>query len=229
MSMVRTRSQSPTSPIPTRGHNRSVLGCSAEDQVIIEEPEEMDEEEAQIVSAEGVVSTEEAQVVIADEEQQQTKEDNVALWNKLLQHQKNVVEFINHDQETMITLSNTTETNDTRVILEAQVELLKRFETMLLLSRMTPPQVSASTNEITVEPKLPITSWQTKIEYSLTQFKWNLSQWFGTIVGTAQLEQKAYDSFGNTDDIIISGVCVTTEPGLLPKVSFFFFCVLIIM
>ncbi|GAA5816700.1 hypothetical protein MFLAVUS_010232 [Mucor flavus] len=180
MTMVRTRSNTPTSPIPTRNSNNYSI---PEEQVEQEQPE------------------------------------NLEQWNKLIQQQQRVLEFINHDQTNMMTLSNTEfNKSDTTNILETQLELLKRFETLLLFSTShLTPQVNSSTNEITVEPELPITNWQTKIEYSITRFKWNFSQLFGTVVGTAQLEEQAFDTLGYTEHIVVSGVCVTTEPGLLPK------------
>ncbi|KAG1177370.1 hypothetical protein G6F70_002756 [Rhizopus microsporus] len=59
--------------------------------------------------------------------------------------------------------------------------------------------------------------WQTKLEYDLARFKWSLNQWFGNIVGTGSIENKDYNRFGYTENVVISGICVTTEPGLLPK------------
>ncbi|KAG2230708.1 hypothetical protein INT48_003715 [Thamnidium elegans] len=180
MTMVRTRSNSPTSPIPTRNSNNYSI---PEEQIDQEQP------------------------------------DNLEQWNKLIQQQQKVLEFINLDQTNMMTLSSTEfNKSDRNDILETQLELLKRFETLLLFSTChLTPQVNSSTNEIIVEPELPITNWQTKIEYNITRLKWNFSQLFGTVVGTAQLEEQAFDALGYTDHIVVSGVCVTTEPGLLPK------------
>lgn len=102
------------------------------------------------------------------------------------------------------------------------MELLKRFESLLLLSSLPVPQLVTTplpvVDENEQERPLPIASWQTQFEYRLTRFKWNISQWFGTLVGDGQIEEQEFDTLGYTKTVVISGVCVTTEPGLLPKV-----------
>ncbi|KAL9548686.1 hypothetical protein MBANPS3_005574 [Mucor bainieri] len=60
-------------------------------------------------------------------------------------------------------------------------------------------------------------NWQTKLEYGVTRFKWNMSQWIGSLVGTGDIEEQDFDALGYPQNVIISGICVTTEPGLLPK------------
>ncbi|KAL7330210.1 hypothetical protein PS15p_205183 [Mucor circinelloides] len=77
----------------------------------------------------------------------------------------------------------------------------------------SPPSPSPSTSA----SALPSCNWQTKLEYKVTRFKWNMSQWIGSLVGTGDIEEQDFDALGYPKNIIISGVCVTTEPGLLPK------------
>lgn len=62
-------------------------------------------------------------------------------------------------------------------------------------------------------------NWQTKLEFGVTRFKWNMSQWLGSLVGTGDIEEQDFDALGYPQNVIISGICVTTEPGLLPKVK----------
>ncbi|KAI8972056.1 hypothetical protein BDF20DRAFT_718506 [Mycotypha africana] len=68
------------------------------------------------------------------------------------------------------------------------------------------------------------TSWQTKIEYSLAKFRWGVSQWLGNLVGTGDIENQAYDALGYPEQVTITGVCVTSEPALLPKVNYYYYC-----
>lgn len=179
MVMVRTRSNSPTSPIPTRRSSGRRF-----DELI--------------------------------------HHDNKDRWNELLIQQQKILEFINMNSDNMMTLSSTEYSpGDETFILETQVELLKRFESFLLLSSFPPQSVTIPVpviSENEQESSLPIASWQTQFEYGLTRFKWNISQWFGTLVGDGQIEEQEFDTLGYTKTVVISGVCVTTEPGLLPKV-----------
>ncbi|PHZ15170.1 uncharacterized protein RHIMIDRAFT_85293 [Rhizopus microsporus ATCC 52813] len=87
------------------------------------------------------------------------------------------------------------------------------FSSSPLLSS-SPPALNNDESMIEQE-KAP--DWQTKLEYDLARFKWSLNQWFGNIVGTGSIGNKAYNRFGYTENVVISGICVTTEPGLLPK------------
>ncbi|KAI7891657.1 uncharacterized protein EV154DRAFT_218861 [Mucor mucedo] len=180
MVMVRTRSNSPTSPIPTRRSSGRRL-----DELM-------------------------------------NYENNKEKWNELLIQQQKIIEFVNMDSDNMMMLSSVEYTpGDETLILETQVELLKRFESLLLLSSLPVPQLVTTplpvVDENEQERPLPIASWQTQFEYRLTRFKWNISQWFGTLVGDGQIEEQEFDTLGYTKTVVISGVCVTTEPGLLPK------------
>lgn len=179
MIMVRTRSNSPTSPIPTRRSS----GRRLNDLI---------------------------------------HNDNTEKWNELLTQQQKILEFVNMDPNNMMTLSNIEyNPSDETLILETQVELLKRFESFLLLSSLMPQLVTTPVpviDENEEETSLAIASWQTQFEYSLTRIKWNISLWFGTLVGDGQIEEQEFDTLGYTKTIAISGICVTTEPGLLPKV-----------
>lgn len=178
MVMVRTRSNSPTSPIPTRRSSGRRL-----DELI--------------------------------------QNNNKEKWNELLAQQQKILEFVNMDSDNMMMISSVEYTpGDETLILETQVELLKRFESLLLLSSLPVPQLVTTPLPVVDEQEqpLPIASWQTQFEYRLTRFKWNISQWFGTLVGDGQIEEQEFDTLGYTKTVVISGVCVTTEPGLLPKV-----------
>jgi hypothetical protein len=57
-------------------------------------------------------------------------------------------------------------------------------------------------------------------ETQWTRIKWNLSQWMG--IGLGEIRDKDYDDEGRPKNIVISGLCVTTEPGLLPEVITFY-------
>lgn len=224
------RSYSPTSPIPTRRTPHHPIGERRRSSTLQElasvEPQStvVEEEEEDALSLHHPNSS--MHQSSSDEEE----ENNSDKWNQLLSQQQKLLEFMNKDPSTMMTLSSTKfNKKDETVILETQVELLKRFETALLL--MTSNQLSPPSTAPVYQPThtlvdiqsqqqlLPITSWQTQVEFGITKLKWNLSQWFGTLVGTANIEEQDFDILGYTKNVVISGVCVTTEPGLLPKVK----------
>ncbi|KAI8637434.1 hypothetical protein BD408DRAFT_424559 [Parasitella parasitica] len=75
----------------------------------------------------------------------------------------------------------------------------------------------ATTNTTITDEQPRSSNWQTKLEYGVTRFKWGMSQWIGSIAGTGEIEEQDFDTLGYPENVIISGVCVTTEPGLLPK------------
>ncbi|KAG1313009.1 hypothetical protein G6F64_002573 [Rhizopus arrhizus] len=97
-------------------------------------------------------------------------------------------------------------------ILDAQSSLLVKLDLLLNEPLPTPPAAI-----IKEEAEINIPDWQTKIAYDLAKYKWDLSEWFGLLAGTGEIDNEEYDRFGYTEDVVISGVCVTTEPGLLPK------------
>ncbi|KAI8997372.1 hypothetical protein BDB01DRAFT_33805 [Pilobolus umbonatus] len=100
------------------------------------------------------------------------------------------------------------EIKDYENILTTQLQLMDKLECLIQPSLLLPA---------TPEESIQITSWQTKLEYGVARMKWNMSQWMGTVVGTGDIEDQDFDIHGYTKNVVISGVCVTTEPGLLPK------------
>jgi hypothetical protein len=229
-----SRSHSPTSPIPTRkmvgaggasaSSNSNRKKSTLKQKVSNEQDEEAEEQDQQQIEA----------------KQQEVIKVTAEKWNQLISQQQKLLEFINRkDSTTIMTLSATQfhdkmGPGDETMILETQLELLKRFESVLLSQQLSASASSFSSQAITAiaaaaprlieaqeeEPKLNITSWQTKFEYGMTRMKWSMSQWFfGTIVGSGEIEEQDFDHYGYTKNVVISGVCVTTEPGLLPKVT----------
>ncbi|ORE16108.1 hypothetical protein BCV71DRAFT_184085 [Rhizopus microsporus] len=119
---------------------------------------------------------------------------------ELMKLQSQVLQLKNHTNTTM------------DHILDMQTNILTKLTLVLNdPSPSQPPNAPASP----LQEKAP--DWQTKLEYDLARFKWSLNQWFGNIVGTGSIENKDYNRFGYTENVVISGICVTTEPGLLPK------------
>lgn len=116
------------------------------------------------------------------------------------------------------------------LLLETQTKVLQKFAAMMQRPAIVESPVTTTTTTTTIIKEVPappmITPtnayvqyhWQTKLEFSLTRWKWNLSQWTGAKVGTGTIEELDFDSLGYPENVIISGICVTTEPELLPKV-----------
>lgn len=234
-----TRSHSPTSPIPTTQRigerKRSILqDLSLKTSQLEDEDEDNAEKEKAVVS---IHSNQKRQCGVSNNSNSSNSSKinviNEDRWSVLLNQQKRLLEFINRDSAALSSsaaLHSDKQIDETN-ILETQMELLKRFEAFLMLTTVpitiattpaTPPSIitTQTTKEPTIESApLPVTTWQTKVEFSITKFKWNMSQWFGTVVGTGNIEEQDFDALGYTKNVVISGVCVTTEPGLLPKVK----------
>ncbi|CAO3630896.1 unnamed protein product [Mucor hiemalis] len=221
--LTATRSHSPTSPIPTTQRiverKKSILqDLSLKTNQLDEETHSEKEKDALSIHGNKKRqrgSSNSSNISVINEDK----------WSELLNQQKRLLEFINRDATPSSAAFNSDNEIDETNILKTQMELLKRFEAVLMLTTLpTPTTITASTttNQTATEPvidnkALPITSWQTKVEFSITKFKWNMSQWFGTVVGTGNIEEQDFDTLGYTKNVVISGVCVTTEPGLLPK------------
>ncbi|KAI9266078.1 hypothetical protein BY458DRAFT_437639 [Sporodiniella umbellata] len=95
-------------------------------------------------------------------------------------------------------------------ILDVQSKLLSKVTILLSFPSST---VQESTSEEVCTPP----DWQTKIAFDITKFKWEMNQWFGNVVSTGEIDNQVYDRLGYTQDVTVSGIAVTTEPGLLPK------------
>lgn len=236
--LTTTRSHSPTSPIPTTqriGERKKSILQDLSLKTGQLKAEEKEEHEDQVEKEKAVVmihNNQKRQRRISDNSNgSKINVINEDRWNELLNQQKRLLEFINRDSASLPSSAALISNNqiDETNILETQMELLKRFEAFLMLTTVpitittttttTPNAITTQTiKEPTIEStSLPITTWQTKVEFSITKFKWNMSQWFGTVVGTGNIEEQDFDALGYTKNVVISGVCVTTEPGLLPK------------
>ncbi|KAI8143966.1 hypothetical protein BJV82DRAFT_610046 [Fennellomyces sp. T-0311] len=67
------------------------------------------------------------------------------------------------------------------------------------------------------EEAVPEKPWNEIVEESISQFRWNVSQWVGGGVGTGQIVKCELGADGLMSTIIVAGTGVTTEPRLLPK------------
>ena len=61
--------------------------------------------------------------------------------------------------------------------------------------------------------------WSEIVEDTVSQIRWNVSQWVGGGVGTGQIVKCEIGADGLMSTIIVAGTGVTTEPRLLPKVN----------
>ncbi|RCH87907.1 hypothetical protein CU098_009022 [Rhizopus stolonifer] len=124
-------------------------------------------------------------------------------------HHMNDIELM-HLQSQVIQLKSHTNTTLDH-ILDVQSNLLNKVSLLL-----NPPAPEPLLEPAPLLESVP--DWQTKVAFDLARFKWGLNQWFGNLVGIGEMDNQEYDRFGYTNDVVISGIAVTIEPALLPKV-----------
>ncbi|KAI8069840.1 uncharacterized protein B0P05DRAFT_589305 [Gilbertella persicaria] len=155
-------------------------------------------------------------------------------WNQLLAQQQDLISALTTKDsqddihQALFRLSISSQHQYETVLLETQAKILNKFTTIMIQQQQQQQQQrdalfapsSSSMETILIETKQETTKpldWQTKLEYSMTRLKWNLSHWVGNIIGTGEIEEQEFDVLGYPKSVVVSGVCVTTEPGLLPK------------
>jgi hypothetical protein len=232
---VSLRSNSPTSPIPTR--RKKKLFTKKEGPVA--------------TAALSSSSSSSSSSSLSIKESQQTSNSLVQVqsmdkWNQLLAQQQLLLTILlpnqDGDEEFNMIQSNISKLGTTlhqgeyeTILLETQAKILQKL-TLLMMQRqqqrdallcLSSPTITTMAMPLTIEnqpyeqeePILTMPSWQTKLEYGIARFKWNMSQWIGNVVGTGDIQEQDFDSLGYPKNVVITGICVTTEPGLLPKVS----------
>lgn len=175
-----------------------------------------------------------------------TKRTTQEKWCQLLSQQQHLLSSLvpsydddnNFDQDMIMIQQNISKLVTTpqeqyeTLLLETQTRVLQKFTSMMQEQQqrqvpITPlPEIVTKVVEVPAVPQESYVqyNWQTQLEFSLARWKWSVSQWTGIKVGSGIIRELDFDSLGYPENVMISGICVTTEPGLLPKVKLMIVC-----
>lgn len=174
------------------------------------------------------------------------KNDGSKRWAELIAHcleHSNKLEVLAHDllgseQRVCARVEKSQQTDESRVdkyavqisdcesLLQQQRRMLDEMEAMLKKPEMsspppTPPSAPADTTggcHSVHSAAIHDRSWGEKVEDSVSQLRWAVSQWVGGSAGTGQIVECTLGPDGQLSIVTVTGTVVTTEARLLPKV-----------
>ncbi|ORY93760.1 hypothetical protein BCR43DRAFT_495275 [Syncephalastrum racemosum] len=173
------------------------------------------------------------------------KNDGSKRWAELITHcleHSNKLEALAHDllgseQRVCALVERAQQTDESRVnkyavqisdcesLLQQQRRMLDEMEAMLRKPEITsppptPPSAPADTtgdchslSSAVVQDR----SWGEKVEDSVSQLRWAVSQWVGGSAGTGQIVECTLGPDGQLSIVTVAGTIVTTEARFLPK------------